>query len=107
MLLSPASNKTFLLLPPPWCGLAKDQSRPEEGESPPALSLLLCPGRSAHGAFPAAAEITFRDPYRDRGDNQERLAAFVGLGVPPWGMTAAQCPEPKQGPSWAFWHVLI
>lgn len=49
----------------------------------------------------------FRDPYRDRADNQERPTAFAGLGVPPWAMMAAQCPRPDGGPSWAFWHVLI
>lgn len=93
--------KTFLLLPPPWCELAKAQPRLEEGGSLPALSLLLHLGTSAHGAFPAVAEITFRDPYRDRSENRDRPAAFVGVGVPPWGMTAAR------GPCWAFWHVLI
>ena len=41
----------------------------------------------------------FRDPYRDRADKQERPAAFVGLGVPPWGGQQLHAPHLKRAPA--------
>lgn len=59
-------SKTFLPLLPPWCKLAKAQTRLEEGQGLVALCLFLSPGRSAHATFPAVAEVTHQRSLQEQ-----------------------------------------
>lgn len=80
--------KTFLLLPPPWCGRRESSST----VSVPSYQRNSC-------WYLSSRDHPSEIPYRKRAVIQRRWTAFLRLGVPLLGMTLAQCLWPKRAPA--------